>query len=144
MFTAENARAMGAKGLVARLENKVKRQAMLIEAEKQIDKALELGVFTQDRLLRVRKQLSMLDERIQAEIDKARPDGQLLDRMVSAQSRLAEQERQLAGRPLPGSLKPSSRPPKPVKQAPTILPDPATVSPTVAPPTQAPDSQAQD
>ena len=35
------------------------------------------------------------------------PDGQRLNWLASAQERLAEQERLLSGRPLPGSMRPS-------------------------------------
>jgi hypothetical protein len=53
------------------------------------------------RLLRVREQLDRLDKLILAEKDPQR-----IDRLASAQARLAEQERILDGRPLPGSHRP--------------------------------------
>jgi hypothetical protein len=59
--------------------------------------------FPQIRLVRVRKQLNRLDEMMMTE-----NDAQKLDRIASAAARLAEQERQLAGRPMPGSLRPRS------------------------------------
>jgi hypothetical protein len=55
----------------------------------------------------VRKHLDRLDELMMTETDP-----QKLDRLASAQARLAEQERILDGRPLPGSLRP--KPPKPL------------------------------
>lgn len=61
--------------------------------------------FTRERLFAVRAQLKRLDVMMQTETDP-----QKLDRIASAQAKLAEQERQLAGRPLPGSLRPSNRP----------------------------------
>lgn len=58
-------------------------------------------------LMRVRKQVSRLFELIEGEIDP-----QKLDRLASALSRLAELERQLSGRPLPGSLRPRQEKPR--------------------------------
>ena len=58
------------------------------------------------RLHRVRAQLDQLDAAITRETAKDHPDGQRLNWLASAQERLAEQERQLAGRPLPGSFRP--------------------------------------
>lgn len=66
------------------------------------------------RLLRVREQLDRLDQMMMTENDPQR-----LDRIASAQSKLAEQERILDGRPLPGSRRP--RETKPVR---VPLPDP--------------------
>jgi hypothetical protein len=54
------------------------------------------------RLSRVREQLDRIDVMMTKETDP-----QKLDRLASAQAKLAEQERQLAGRPLPGSLRPT-------------------------------------
>lgn len=69
----------------------------------------DLDEFTARRLVRVRKQLDMLD----AEVDAAIPDRRLQDRvkpLVEAQSRLSEQERFLANRPGPGTRKPKAEP----------------------------------
>lgn len=52
-------------------------------------------------LTRTRKQLDRLFSLMGDETDP-----QKLDRLASAIARLAEQERQLSGRPLPGSLRP--------------------------------------
>jgi hypothetical protein len=49
----------------------------------------------------------MVDTRIEEEACKTACDGQLLNWLCSAQERLAEQERLLANRPLPGTLKPT-------------------------------------
>ena len=54
----------------------------------------------------MRSQLDDLDKLIASEIASAAPDAQRLDRYASAQARLATQEQQLAGRPLPGSRRP--------------------------------------
>lgn len=58
------------------------------------------------RLIRVRKQLDLLDGLLESQAVKPTLDAQCLDRLASALARLSEQERQLAGRPMPGSLRP--------------------------------------
>ena len=70
------------------------------------------------RLNRVRAQLDKLDRMMISELDPAK-----LDRIASAQARLAEQERILAGRPLPGSRKPAQDRPQ-RRQSITPEPDP--------------------
>jgi hypothetical protein len=55
------------------------------------------------RLLRVRVLLNRIDEMMSKE-----EDPQKIDRLGSAQARLAEQERILFGRPLPGSKRPAN------------------------------------
>jgi hypothetical protein len=57
--------------------------------------------YVSQRLSRVRLQLARLDDLIEAESDPHK-----LDRLASAQARLAEQERIMAGRPLPSSMRP--------------------------------------
>jgi hypothetical protein len=59
--------------------------------------------FNAARLLRVRDQLIKLDAMIMKETDP-----QKLDRLASAQARLSEQERIIAGRPLPGARRPAA------------------------------------
>lgn len=57
--------------------------------------------YVSQRLARVRLQLARLDDLLDSETDP-----QKIDRLASAIARLAEQERQLANRPLPGSRRP--------------------------------------
>jgi hypothetical protein len=97
-FTAANAREMAARSHEARRE----RFRM---AENDPTTTEHLPDFVAQRLVRVRKQLDRLDRLIMTV-----EDPQKLDRLASAQARLAEQERILDGRPLPGSLRP--KPPK--------------------------------
>jgi hypothetical protein len=59
----------------------------------------------------VRKQLDSVDRAIEAEATKATPDGQRLNWLAQAQERLAEQERILDNRPLPGSRRPKGNAP---------------------------------
>jgi hypothetical protein len=71
--------------------------------------------YVSERLSRVRLQLDRVDGMVMTE-----KDPQKLDRLASAQARLAEQERIMSGRPLPGSMRP--RPDR--RQAPAPLPGP--------------------
>ncbi len=52
----------------------------------------------------------MIDAMLSGEAAKL--DGQAIDRMASAKSRLYEIERVLAGRPTPGSLRPTAEKPR--------------------------------
>jgi hypothetical protein len=111
LFTTATAREMAARSHAARLKRTTQREAARVVAPgfpqakpQQDDDAL----FIAKRLARVRKQLDRIDGMIEKEIDPMK-----LDRLASAQARLAEQERILAGRPMPGSL----RPKKPPEQA---------------------------
>jgi hypothetical protein len=76
------------------------------------------------RLERVRAQLSKIDTMLEEEVDPAK-----LDRLAACQARLAEQERLLAGRPLPGS----NRPAKPGRRQPIADIQPIPVDPGPAP-----------
>ena len=59
--------------------------------------------FAERRLMRVREQLEKLDD-----IAKNEKDTKRLKELADATTRLSEQERILAGRPLPGSRRPAS------------------------------------
>ena len=78
----------------------------MMEAKAKQDAALNGDDYVARRLARVRAQLDTLDDLIAAEMASGKPDAQRLDRYASAQARLATQEQQLAGRPLPGSRRP--------------------------------------
>ena len=58
-------------------------------------------VFVEKRLTRVREQLERLDDLVKTE-----KDAKMLKALADATTRLSEQERILAGRPLPGSRRP--------------------------------------
>lgn len=89
-FTPENAREMAARAL------KAKRAACgYVSVENAPDP------YIAGRLTRVRKQIERLSDMLDSEIDP-----QKLDRLAAAIERLAKQEQNLAGRPLPGSFKP--------------------------------------
>lgn len=101
----------------------------------------ELAIYTRARLERVRTQLDRVDAMMLTEDDPAK-----LDRLASAQARLSEQERILAGRPLPGSFRPqadkaSRRQGRPVEvwsdetpqQVVSSVPAPNPITPTSTP-----------
>jgi hypothetical protein len=111
-FTAATARENAAKSHVIRKANyAVAKQALKGQphaAQPVTAVAAQTTAaddFSSLRLVRVREELTRLDKLLKAETDPVK-----LDKLASALSRLAEQERQLAGRPLPGSLRPASRP----------------------------------
>ena len=60
-------------------------------------------------LARVRGQLDLVAKQITLELLKDKPDSRRLRDLTDAQTRLSEQERILAGRPLPGSHRPSTK-----------------------------------
>jgi hypothetical protein len=74
------------------------------------------SVYVIKRLSRVRVQLDLVDRRITEQAKAKTLDGQVLNWLCAAQERLAEQERILAGHPLPGSRHPKE--PKPNHQEP--------------------------
>lgn len=96
-FTAANAKEMSAKGH----EAKRQRKLAALKAAEDEPVILPASQYVNKRLARVRKQLDRIDEMMMRESDP-----QKLDRLASAQTRLSEQERTLAMRPAPGSLRP--------------------------------------
>lgn len=118
LITRENAVQMGKRSGQVRREAAqatanalANAQAVItLTAQPAIERAAEHEAWLGGRLVRVRRQLEAIDALLAAESLKKRPDAQYIDRLASATARLAEQERLLAGRPVPGSLKPTSRP----------------------------------
>ena len=112
-FTAANAREMAAKAHASR-QHWLAGGRLTSEA---FPRTLEAGPhqatndYVSRRLARVRKQLDCVDRAIETEASKATPDGQNLNWLAQAQERLAEQERILAQRPLPGSRQPRDQTP---------------------------------
>lgn len=102
-FTAENAAEMGRKSAEARRarEEMYRAAANIAVDDPNLD-------FTQATLARVRMQLDLVNKRLTEALERDRLDPGAIDRLASAQSRLSEQERILAGRPTPGSLKPAT------------------------------------
>ena len=77
--------------------------------------AQQTEAYIAKRLVRVRKQIDLLSAMLEEEQDPNK-----IDRLASAIAKLSELERQLAGRPLPGSLKPSS--PRSTRQQAPMMP----------------------
>lgn len=142
LFTRETAASMSAKGNALRWSrfHAAKAAARLPATPDTPPLPPEPEVpdgFHEKRILRVRAQLDRLDAMLLTEDDPQR-----IDRLASAQLRLSEQERVLAGRPLPGSRKPGPAPrPGPGSAGPVLAPRPMTqpAAPTVQPIPSAPD-----
>jgi hypothetical protein len=109
-FTADNARAAGLASVAARAAIKAAR---ILESQRPpppppfvppplpADHPAPKDAFTQARLERVRVQIARIDALLADEDDPKR-----LKELADALGRLADQERILAGRPLPGSRRP--------------------------------------
>ena len=89
----------------------------------ELPPGLRLPNFTDVLADHVRARCWQVDELIGLEVTKANPDAAQVDRLASAIERLAEVERRLAGRPLPGSRRPGpEQPPAPPKAVAPLLP----------------------
>ena len=107
-FTAANAKEMAAKSHAARLQRLASGNLAgeSLPQTPRVGPDEAAGSYEIKRLARVRKQLDLVDKAFEAEATKATPDGQRLNWLAQAQERLAEQERVLDNRPLPGSRRP--------------------------------------
>ena len=110
-FTKENARQYAIKSHAARKEAQARTELALkaIATPEMTLNALvmqDAGTFASEMLKEVREEIRGLWK----EIKGARKSGEskTFKEYTDALSRLAEIERQLAGRPLPGSLRPKS------------------------------------
>lgn len=109
LWTADQAREMGrrsAAGYAERKRRRLEREAQeraddLARLVKSVGAALPTDAYVAERLARVRRQLDRIDELM---LTEAAPPA--LDRLAAAQARVSEQERILAGRPLPGAHRP--------------------------------------
>lgn len=112
-FSLENAKELSAKGHEAKRLKKLAIAQALKEAKELKAKIAAMpdpNIYAEIRLLRVRGQLDALDEAIATEV--AGGESKRLKELVEAQRHLSEQERILAGRPLPGSHRPAQAKPK--------------------------------
>lgn len=108
LFTHENAATLGKQGALARWSKPRPEPTPAIPAPIPLPIAEPDNSFAGRRLMRVREQLERLD-RLASEED----DPKQLKALADATTRLSEQERLLAGRPLPGSRRPSADPKNP-------------------------------
>ena len=125
-FTVETARLAAAASVAARLAKAQRPQ----ESEPAVPQPLptvEVDTFTARKIARVREQI----DRVEALLDDA-DEPQAVDRFANALTRLYDLERILAGRPLPGSRRPTEdraprRQPRtePAYPAPVVMPEPA-------------------
>jgi len=106
-FTSADAAEMALLSWQRRRE----RAAMLADAEPTEQPSQQDAGYTAQQLTRVREHLARLDAQLEAT-----KDPQAIERLVRARGVLGEQERILAGRPLPGSRRPGRE--KPVLVAP--------------------------
>ena len=97
-INGSNARELGLKSAEARRQRKAELEQLKNEASPD-------QLYTVQRVAEVREQIRAFNEKLNQEDDPMR-----LDRLVNAIYRLTELERVLSGRPLPGQLKPTSRP----------------------------------
>ena len=113
VWTREQAREMAARSAVSRRLNPLKAVPpgfKLVPADYP-EHAPASDDYPDIVLARTRTQLDLVAQRILDELEKEKPDSRRLRDLSDAQAKLAEQERILARRPLPGSQRP--REPRP-------------------------------
>lgn len=118
---------------LSKLAHDAKARLNIVRKEMQARNGNDmLSAYVNRRLSRVRRHVDMLSDMLEQETN-----AKALDQLASALSRLCEIERQLAGRPLPGSLRPV-RETKAARATITLTPEPqaAVVQPK---PVQGPD-----
>ena len=130
LITRETARTMAAKSAEARRLRPLKAVPpgfKIVRADYPVPLPRD-DSYVERRLARVRDQLQRLDGFLGEE-----EDPQKIDRLASAIARMSELERQLAGRPLPGSRRPKEEVEAKTSAAVAWLADSIDV-PQVAPP----------
>ena len=126
LFNHENAAIIGRRGALARWT----RPPQLAIPD-PLPPPLPTDEYANKALARTRSQLDLCAQCILDELQRKSPDSRRLRDLSDAQAKLAEQERILSGRPLPGSRNPSKETKeKPVdywttRPAFSVLPDPA-------------------
>lgn len=106
-FTAATAAAMAARAHESRRNRLIAAREIATNAIVAPQSPNATSHYQASRLARVRVMMDNIDKKISSLINEADAEvASAIDRLVSAQARLAEQERVLSGRPLPGSLRP--------------------------------------
>lgn len=143
-WTPEQARAWQRKATLAnQLAAKARQERKRLEARAILNRpATAAGLvsgpdFANLTLARVRALVDRLLSRLAEQTDRKRIDGLRVNQLAQALDRLAEVERRLAGRPMPGSLKPTadrSRPAPPPVPRPSLPPEPPPARTLAEPP----------
>jgi hypothetical protein len=102
-FTAQTARIAAAKSVASR---KAAAQRPFIPDPPATPPLPTVDQYASQILARTRLQLDLVAKGILDELSRPKPDSRRLRDLSDAQRHLAEQERILAGRPLPGSRRP--------------------------------------
>lgn len=126
-ITSANARQLSALGHAAK--------AKLLALAREMPPDAISSQYQLRRLARARKQLDMIDARLEQELGRSDLDAQLIDRLAAASMRLSDQEFALANRPKPAQARvqpqaqrrPARPAPTPSKPAPSV-PGPTTGS----------------
>lgn len=113
-ITAENARELQLKGAHTKRQLRANRELAALHFE---NKTISLE-YSDKQLARARLQLDKLFDKFMAE-----SDAQELNWLATAQGRLAELERQLSNRPLPGTLRPQRESKLRTNSVPEPIPD---------------------
>jgi hypothetical protein len=143
LFTPDNARDMSERGKVALARIRENRRDLAGKVAALAEKIAELSERPVDnvdaRLVRVRKQLDMLNTAMDNALAGGMPNPMTVRGLADSIARLSEVERILAGKPLPGSLKPSTRSPRsstttqrepePADSTPPVVVPPAELDP---------------
>lgn len=107
LITRENAVEFAHRSAESRRRNRAARIEQAARERQALEDLARITVpndeYVQKRLARVRAQLDKIDAQLLNEHDPQR-----VERLAAASSRLAEQERVLAGRPAPGAYRPSA------------------------------------
>ena len=104
LITSETAREFSAKGNAVLAARRAERLNARIDPEKP--RVIPENTFQSETLARVRKQIKVAQDNIDDGFKKH--DSKAVKEWTDSLARLNEIERQLSGRPMPGSLKPSA------------------------------------
>ena len=127
LFTRENAAILGKAGAEARW-----RKPQPPATTPPIPTPMAEDDYPGKVLARTRNQLDLVANSILHELTKSNPDSRRLRDLSDAQRHLAEQERILAGRPLPGSRRPKDHESRSVQAVAWMVAEPMVV-PVVQP-----------
>ena len=107
-FTAQTARLAAQRSVASRaIASQRRKEQPKAEPLPKPAAVQAVDDYAQAVLERTRTQLDLVAQRITEELESDMPDTRRLRDLADAQHKLSEQERILAGRPLPGSKKPA-------------------------------------